>query len=366
MLDQIPQDLLINGVVFDPAIAGGQFVREIERRKRAAGKTDQEIKDTVIGIEENSLRRDYAVNKYRLSGTYTVSKFLDKDFKNIKFDVIVGNPPYQDGSKEGGQNKIYNQICKKAISLLKPTGVLAFVTPTSVLQKSKRFSLVNQSGLKLVDFTADSFFKVGIKICWWLIDKSHTGNISVMLSNKETMTCNKGKSIHDANESNIDTLPLYNFIVDSYSGVENKEKRMFQRYTHAGAFSKVTDSTYRYPIVSNARGVKKTVYGKTKPLHPSERKLYVSNTKALTDASIFIDTRNYGPSFFYVVIDDDSEIENIKSFVTSKYFIDLYTSFRLIRGGMNSVIIDFCPVFDKTKLWTDEEVKEFFEGLVDS
>ena len=30
---------------------------------------------------------------------------LDVD---MKFDVVVGNPPYQDGSKEGGQNKIYN------------------------------------------------------------------------------------------------------------------------------------------------------------------------------------------------------------------------------------------------------------------
>ena len=36
ILDQIPEDILIHGIVLDPAIGGGQFVKEVERRKRAA------------------------------------------------------------------------------------------------------------------------------------------------------------------------------------------------------------------------------------------------------------------------------------------------------------------------------------------
>ena len=56
ILDQIPEELLINGTVLDPSIGGGQFIKEVERRKRAAGKTDAEIASTVFGIEENVLR----------------------------------------------------------------------------------------------------------------------------------------------------------------------------------------------------------------------------------------------------------------------------------------------------------------------
>ena len=32
---------------------------------------------------------------------------LDEQIVNMKFDVIIGNPPFQDGKKTGGQNKIY-------------------------------------------------------------------------------------------------------------------------------------------------------------------------------------------------------------------------------------------------------------------
>jgi hypothetical protein len=50
MLDQIPEDIIVNGIILDPAIGGGQFVKEVERRKRAAGKTDAEIFATVFGF----------------------------------------------------------------------------------------------------------------------------------------------------------------------------------------------------------------------------------------------------------------------------------------------------------------------------
>ena len=56
-----------------------------------------------------------------------------EELSNMKFDLVIGNPPYQDGSQDGGQNKIYNQICKKALTLIKDNGVVAFVTPASVL-----------------------------------------------------------------------------------------------------------------------------------------------------------------------------------------------------------------------------------------
>jgi hypothetical protein len=62
-------------------------------------------------------------------------------------------------------------------------------------------------------------------------------------------------------------------------------------------------------------------------------------------------------------IDDDSKIDNILSFVLSDFFVNLYQVFRNIRGGMNSVLIDYCPIFDINKKWTNDEVKKFFEEL---
>ena len=100
---------------------------------------------------------------------------------------------------------------------------------------------------------------------------------------------------------------------------------MFKRYTHAGAFSDSATPSFKFPIVSNSRGVEQTVYGKTAPQDVNIRKFYISNTKALNSNNMFVDTRTYGPSFFYSIVETESEVENIKSFINSAYFKQLYS-----------------------------------------
>ena len=55
--------------------------------------------------------------------------YLEKD-DNMKFDVIVGNPPYQDPT---GQNTIYPKFYAKAISVCKPNGYIAMITPPAII-----------------------------------------------------------------------------------------------------------------------------------------------------------------------------------------------------------------------------------------
>jgi hypothetical protein len=129
ILSHIPNDLIIHGTILDPAMGGGQFVKEIERRKRAAGKTDEEIRKTVFGIESNILRRNYAVNKHKLVGDYQVGNALTMDFNGMKFDVVIGNPPYQDLNKNPLYYKFHNMVVSK---LMAPNGILAFVTPDAM------------------------------------------------------------------------------------------------------------------------------------------------------------------------------------------------------------------------------------------
>jgi hypothetical protein len=147
------------------------------------------------------------VNKNKLMAKFKV-RCIDQLEKDMKFDRIVGNPPYQDGTKDGGQNKIYNQISKTALDHLADDGEIAFVTPASVLKKSKRFSLVGMQGLKTVDFTADDYFKEGIKICYWVVDKKHTGDVTVRHSAGED-TQSKDIVIYDYSEVDKDFTELY-------------------------------------------------------------------------------------------------------------------------------------------------------------
>ena len=63
-----------------------------------------------------------------------VETFLNKEF-NMKFDVLVGNPPYQDPDNKIGdkQKKLYVSIFAKSFELLKPNGTMSFIVPQAIL-----------------------------------------------------------------------------------------------------------------------------------------------------------------------------------------------------------------------------------------
>jgi site-specific DNA-methyltransferase (adenine-specific) len=132
ILDQLPAEVWTSktSTFLDPALAGGQFVREIERRLRAVGHSAKNISGRVYGCESSILAVKYAVNKYKLAGTYGVGDFLNKDFGSMKFDVVVGNPPYQDHS---GRNTIYPKFYAKSNTLLKKNGILTMITPPAII-----------------------------------------------------------------------------------------------------------------------------------------------------------------------------------------------------------------------------------------
>ncbi len=54
---------------------------------------------------------------------------LEKD-DDMKFDVPIGNPPYQDPT---GQNTIYPKFYVKAIEVCKPGGYIAMITPPAII-----------------------------------------------------------------------------------------------------------------------------------------------------------------------------------------------------------------------------------------
>jgi tRNA1(Val) A37 N6-methylase TrmN6 len=59
--------------------------------------------------------------------------YLDKD-NAMKFDVVIGNPPYQDGDREDQANKLWPQFVKKAYDLVKDNGHVAMITPNGWMQ----------------------------------------------------------------------------------------------------------------------------------------------------------------------------------------------------------------------------------------
>lgn len=87
-----------------------------------------------------------------------------------RFDVVIGNPPYQDGSGDkekglsGSKKNLYSAFITKSIELLKPNGYLSYICPpgyiktTSIEKPSPLFKLIQQYNLISVDFNCKKYF----------------------------------------------------------------------------------------------------------------------------------------------------------------------------------------------------------------
>lgn len=133
MLDQLPDSVWTSSTTtfLDPAMGGGQFVSEIERRLRNHGHSDINISSRVWGYEQNLFRCRYAVNKHNLVST-SVCKTLEDFLKlspDMQFDVVVGNPPFKRGNETGGKSSLWRRIVAQSWQYVKPGGIMSMITP---------------------------------------------------------------------------------------------------------------------------------------------------------------------------------------------------------------------------------------------
>jgi hypothetical protein len=388
MLDQLPETVWTSDstTFLDPAIGGGQFVCAIEQRLRDYGHSDANIGKRVMGFETSDLHIRFSVNKYKLVGQYVrrpYEQFFEMD-NNMKFDVVVGNPPYQNTHEKDAEskrkvgNKLWYQFIFKATELVKTDGYVTMVSPNQWLTGGVNMRKGELGVLKdvfakkqLISATiagiTEKYFKgIGISIGCWLLKNSPT-SISTKL--------NLGSKIVEVNFDGLEFLTpeaselsigivsktllaknpkfeTYYFNSQCKPGIHNEtvKKTKINKFPHWIMGSSTTNNlVLRYfPKEMNSKVNYKKI------LFPMSTRYWQPH---LADARIGVTSLGQA-----LKVDNNTTQKGFESIFYSKLFKYLCFNLQIAQNGfMKTVLVRSLPKLDMSKEWLDSDIYTYFD-----
>lgn len=192
LLNNLPDDICASDKFLDIASKTGEFANALLQ------KYGEKIKKNVYSIPTSSVTYECTRKIYKLLGLpvehiysdFTSYDLIDttkneeilKELKDMNFDTIIGNPPYQETMAGTSDNPIYNLFYDKAFELCKK---VSLITPARYLfnagktPKEWNKKMLNDEHLKITFYEQDSSklfpgtdIKGGLAITYRDINKS--------------------------------------------------------------------------------------------------------------------------------------------------------------------------------------------------
>lgn len=358
------------------------------RFKRIEHSWDKNEKCLFCGASTENYERGTELETYAYEWIHTLKP---EEIYNMRFDVIISNPPYQlstAGDSNGGQARpIYQLFVHQAIKLAPRYVVM--ITPSRWfsggwgLDDFRNNMLSGNHIRELHDFqqSEDCFTGVEIKggVSYFLWDKDNTGSCHVVSHSKTKETVSERFLVEDG----MDTFIRWNEAVGIYHKVSSlteetvssivSKQRPFDLPTNVVGNTVAKDGDIELII----RGGKKVYY---------PRASIKKNADIIDQYKVFISKAyNGGDTFPHQIIgspilgqpgtccsetyvfagpfNSQIEAENFMSYVRTKFFRFMVLIKKISQDALQKVY-SIVPMQDFSKPWTDEELYTKY-GLTD-
>lgn len=316
-----------------------------------------------------------------------------KELYDMKFDVIISNPPYQlsDGGAQASAKPIYNYFVEQAIKL--NPQYLVMIIPARWMTGGRglddfRYHMLSDKHIKELHDFADSsecFTGVEIKggVCYFLRDSNYKGKCNIhrhtngeirdsfryLLEDGDSIFVRDDRLISIKNKVNITDKTSFETIVSSMKpyGLRGDVFKDTYKYGLPAMSEEPQAGYYKVVGLENLRRTYRYV-PQSYPLP--------SHGNALNKYKLFI-TRNWGvgsyddiPSSPIIAspgeictetfleigpFDTREEVKNVLTYIATKFFRAL-VAIRKQDQGSSKAVYHYVPMQDFTKPWTDEEL----------
>ena len=359
MLDQLPQSVWTDPSItfLDPAMAGGQFLIAIQRRLLAAGHSASNIAGRMYGCEENIIRVNYAKNNKKLVSTNLyVTEFLKHDWGNMKFDVIVGNPPYQNGNEKGGKSSLWRKFVDSSWTLLKNNGHMSMVVPRLPNDADDLGHIFVNNQTTHVWKDVSSFFPgIGSAFTAWIVSKTPSQTPTFFVQEGLYITITGDKLPKDIKaKSIVDKFEKWPRKIDVISSSQYKHTSVADGKDDAHLNSKKSKKLcYK---MRRTNGDTKYMWGAVEP--DDYKKSKVSFTYSGYPGFTY-HTKNdpigtIGFMSGHVLVKNQDEANSLISLYESKAY--KYVREQISKGGMKGQKIYEQPLLSLDHIWSDQEI----------
>jgi hypothetical protein len=289
---------------------------------------------------------------------------------DMKFDVVIGNPPYQDANND--KKMLWNSFTDIAVKYTKANGIISLITPTSWLRAKSNihnsYSLFEDYQVeKAVIYAKDNtpFPGVGSTISYHITHKRPKSGPTCVYYNEWSTGEQTFVGNIDLLEEKIWPSDMSNIALSVHNKLKKFDKIIFekscefhnQKLKQKGLVNDSKSDVYKFTHHVSAAI---TRFTSVKFSKHSAWKVMVPVTSTI-DKAVVDNECGHGEDMFTVYCSNQTSALNIANVLRS----DAYKFIgRFYKSGRNQILQGVFPVVDFNKQWTTNELFDLF-GFTD-
>jgi adenine-specific DNA-methyltransferase len=350
MTEKIP-DILWNSntKIYDPCCGNGNFHFIMLHKLLENGIDIKHILENQLYFNDinndrlNNVKNIYLQNKYKLNITH--EDYL-KQKCNIKYNLIVANPPYakllENGQRASKNHNLIKDFIDKSLDNLKDNGYLMFITPDNWMSYADRNVLIEKiTKLQIIHLDIHSakkyFKKIGSSFTWYIIQKkesykninisgiwkniNYTSNVPSII--RKYIPLLYTNEVYNILQKTIDNNNINKFNVETSSDLHKFTKKILINDNET--------NIYKYKLIHTPKQI---VYASRPHKYQDGYKVFISTTDKY---KVFIDNCGMTQSIAFIRCNSKEEAEKYRKILEHPLYIFLNNICRY--GNFNNIRI---------------------------